>query len=73
MSRYPRPDLPPDTIATPGTTIVGGRPPEGTRNQIPVPTGIQRLLRHAARTPAFLARLLEARAVAALHKKPAFP
>ena len=47
---------------SPRTTIVGGRPPEGTPSRFPVPTGIQKLLHLAAASPAFLRLLLQRRA-----------
>ena len=55
-----------DEPASPRTTIVGGRPPEGKVAAPHVPTGIQRLLRLAAIDPAFRTLLLQKRdAVAA--------
>jgi len=46
---------------SPRTTIVGGRPPEGTPSRFPVPTGIQKLLHLAAASPEFLRLLIERR------------
>jgi len=49
-------------LPSPRTTIVGGRPPEGTPSRFPVPTGIQKLLHLAAASPEFLKLLLQRRA-----------
>jgi hypothetical protein len=46
---------------SPRTTIVGGRPPEGATPTLPVPTGLQKLLRLASVDPGFAKELIEKR------------
>ncbi len=50
-----------DNPSSPRTTIVGGRPPEGPSKALPVPTGLQRLLRMGAAEPELASLLLERR------------
>jgi len=58
-------DEPGDSVPSPRTTIVGGRPPEDGAAPPAVPTGMQTLLRLASVDASFRSELLERRATIA--------